>query len=49
MCAGLFSYHFVHIYIVRDAMEPRFCARSSFNQHRNERVVSEDAPQREIL
>ena len=22
-------------------MEPHFCARSSFNQHRNERVVSE--------
>jgi hypothetical protein len=41
MCAGLFSYHFMHIYIVRRRYGPHFCARSSFNQHRKGRAVRE--------
>jgi hypothetical protein len=36
--AGLFSYHFVHIYLsCVNAIGPHFCGRSSFNQHRNKK------------
>ena len=36
-----------YIYIVRQRYRPHFCARSSFNQHRNERgCLGTDAPKR---